>query len=127
MTKKKTKAESFELLRGDLNDAQITMATHDQKTATCVLDHFGDPRKTPDLRATNTLMLKVENGYIPLHVCGVCEHSLNEENSEWYLFICFNCVATKWVHQNYIHRTYTEQIVGMNECPNCAEKPLWNC
>jgi len=124
---KKTNEEKFIEPRKAIHPAQLTMAGHDlQKTSpTCELDHGGDPRTHPDLTAINTLMIKLHDGsddYVALHVCPVCQESLNDPDSDWFLFICFTCKRTKWVHRAYLHgREYKDQIIGMNECPHCSE------
>ena len=71
-------------------------------------------------------MIEFDEGMIPVYVCEICAGSLAEENSDWYLFICFTCMATKWIYKDFLHREYTEQIVGMNNCPNC-ENNTANC
>lgn len=116
-----TNEAKFAELRKPIATAQITMAGTEHAKTYCALDHSGDPRVVPDLTAVNTLMLKHEENYFPFHVCDVCQESLNDPNSEWFLFICFGCGSTKWVHKNFIRRNYKEQIVGMNDCPNCGE------
>ncbi len=111
----------WEAMRADIHPDQITQIQMAQKTATCELDHAGDPRGPGPYPAENTLMIDAGQGLIAVHTCSLCASSLAETNSDWYLFICFNCMATKWVHKTDLHRDYTEQIVGMDECPNCAD------
>jgi hypothetical protein len=115
-----SKEDKFDGMRKELDPAQIDLLGAEQEASTCELDHSGDPRGEGPYPANNTLMVRFDGGMIPIHVCGVCGASLAEENSNWYLFICFGCMATKWLHKSDLHRDYTEQIVGMNECPDCA-------
>ena len=116
----------WEAMRNQLHPDQLTQVQEDLKNSICELDHAGDPRGPGPYQAENTLMIKshdgVKDGLIAVHVCGLCANSLAEENSDWYLFICFTCMATKWVYVTDLHRDYEEQIVGMNECPNCVGK-----
>jgi len=123
----KDKEDKFKELREELDPALVEIVKRDVKLSTCELDHSGDPRGSGPYPAVNTLMIKHDHGLFSLHVCEVCSISLAEENSDWYLFICFGCLQTKWTYKDYLHRDYKEQIIGMNECPDCAAKISGNC
>lgn len=104
----------------EISDAQMDMAAAAIMSGHCDMDHTNDPAG-PNPRATNTLMipLKQGGGMLSLHVCAECEESLREDPFEWHLFVCFKCGSAKWMHKDYVRRPYNEQIIGMNECPNC--------
>jgi len=116
----------WETMRKELHPDQIEQMQLEQRLAVCELDHAGDPRGPGPYQAENTIMIKPHDGesgdMMAIHVCNLCAYSLAEKDSDWYLFICFTCLSTKWVYKDDLHREYTEQIVGMNECPNCVAK-----
>jgi len=112
----------WEAMRNNIPKNWVEEIQKAQETAVCELDHGGDPRGPGPYPAGGTVMIKRGDGYVAIHVCDLCANSLAEQLSDWYLFICFTCMSTKWVYKTDVHHDYTEQIIGMDECPNCIGK-----
>lgn len=92
----------------------------EQDTVYCMLDHSGDPRGTGPYEACATMILqKDERQAVPIHVCDVCAVSLLDVKSDWYIFICFGCLRTKWLHENDLKQSCDKQIQVTNKCFDC--------
>jgi len=104
----------------ELTDAQMDMALVAVMTSHCDIDHTNDPAG-PNPRAVNTLMIPRPEGILSLHLCKECYEALEEKPFEWFLYICFNCISTKWMHREFVRHPYKEQIIGVSYCPNCKK------
>lgn len=103
----------------EITGLNIVEIENENGTVHCMLDHSGDPRGPGPYPAKATMVLKFNEGNIPFHICDVCSISLLDKHSEWYLFICFGCMETKWLHYTDVKQTLKGQIQGMNTCPDC--------
>lgn len=91
----------------------------DQVKSVCDLDH---PKEVGPRQAIDTLCIETRYGLLSFHVCDICAPYLDETPKDgWYLFICFKCMATKWVHEDFLKSRPEKTIQKVDSCPCCSD------
>jgi len=125
MTQKKDKpdfSKQAEELRKEVKVEEKIALIADLEGAYCELDHSGDPEGRR--RAVNYFMLKKLDGTMDaIPICEYCMEELmkteNGQDFEWYLLVCTQCGATKWLYKANCKNDYPEQVHFIRSCPNC--------